>query len=731
MSTNLNDFVIEEDGSLIEYNGNDSDVIVPDGVTVIYYSAFGENKNLKSIKIPNSVKDLGEDAFKDCINLTNIIFPDGLKEINRGVFENCESLKSIIIPDGVTRIWDHAFKGCSRLNSVSFPNSLKKIGSGAFELCNFTDVSFPNSLVSIGYGAFSWCTKLKNVSIPSSVEVIDTRAFEYCKSLDNIEFPDSVKAIHSDASEHYKSLNYIEFPDSVKRIGSEAFYGCGLSTVVLSANTRADSDAFSCGNVYQIGRGPLRNCNGSIKEIITPDLFVIENGVLQGYLGRDEEIVIPDGVKVIKKWSFSDDENKKNIKSIKIPNSVKIIEDCAFEDCFSLRNLYIPASVEKIGKNICKMTDNVSHLINIEVDENNKYYSSLNGNLYNKDRTKLLQYAVGKEDSTFTIPDGVVTIEDSAFMSCVSLNTVKIPNSVVYIKDDAFRFCSGLSEILIPDSVKELGYEVFCACHSLKTVKIGSGLQNGSFYDCPYIENVCIKDVAQYCNAEIGSSFGNFDNDGYRLYLNGNLVTELVIPEGITVIPCYAFCDCISIKNVVLPKSLSKIEKDAFSKFLGSDDNSSYPKLDVYYKGTEEEWSKVKIDPCNEDLGNATMHFNFKQEENADVHTDKTISLSSNNDVLFEVSRLKDKHVSEKEILDILKGKNISVKDILEATAKLSKNSAMIKSFCDSKIVPKIDELLQKDYSVGECLKILYKTYPRVLVNRAMCDRLYNEDIKL
>lgn len=722
--SSVNDFVIEEDGSLIEYNGNDSDVIVPDGVTVIYRSAFWKNKNLKSIKIPNSVKDIDESAFENCINLTNVTLPDGLKVINVDVFKNCESLKSIIIPNGVTRIGVSAFEGCSSLSSISFPNSLKKISSDAFESCAFTDVTLPDGLVVIGSGAFKWCIELKNISIPSSVEVIEFCAFERCKSLDNIEFPDSVKKFGSDESEYCKSLNYTVFPDSVKEIGREAFFGCDLSTVVLSASTSAYSNSFSCINVYRIGRGPLRDCSGDV--IITPDLFVIENGVLHGYLGRDEEVFIPDGVKVIKENAFSDDRDKKNIKSIKIPNSVKVIEDRAFEDCYSLRNLYIPASVEKIGKTICKMNDNMSRLINIEVDENNKYYSSLDGNLYNKDKTKLLQYAVGKKDSTFIIPDGVVSVEESVFESNESLNTVKIPNSVVCIKEDAFRFCYGLSEILIPDSVKEIGYEAFCACYSLKTVKIGSGLQktDGAFYDCPYVENICIKDVAQYCNIKFGQNIGDFDNDGYKLYLNGNLVTELIIPEGVTVIPSLAFYKCNSIENVVLPKSLSKIEKGAFG--IRRPFNSSH--IDVYYRGTEEEWSKVD----NESLEDAKMHFNFKQEESADVHTDKPTSLSSNNDVLFEVSDLMGKSKSDREILDILKGKNISVKDILDATAKvLYKNSEMIKSFCDSKIVPKIDELLQKDYSVGECLNRLYKIYPRVLVNRAMCDRLYNEDIKL
>ncbi|MBE6537805.1 MAG: leucine-rich repeat domain-containing protein, partial [Ruminococcaceae bacterium] len=83
----------------------------------------------------------------------------------------------------------------------------------------------------------------------------------------------------------------------------------------------------------------------------------------------------------------------------------------------------------------------------IEVDENNQYYKDIDGNLYSKDGKKLIQYAIGKTDTSFTIPNSVTCIGDYAFYYCTSLTSVTIPDSVTSIGSCAFSGCNRLTSI--------------------------------------------------------------------------------------------------------------------------------------------------------------------------------------------------------------------------------------------------------------------------------------------
>ena len=116
--SNLNDFVIE-DGVLKKYSGNDTDVVIPDGVTEIYGSFFGgafkDCTTLTSITFPNSVTKIGECAFKGCTSLTSITIPEGVKVIGNEAFRCCSSLKNVIIPESVNEISSTSFKECKTL----------------------------------------------------------------------------------------------------------------------------------------------------------------------------------------------------------------------------------------------------------------------------------------------------------------------------------------------------------------------------------------------------------------------------------------------------------------------------------------------------------------------------------------------------------------------------------------------------------------------------------------
>ena len=139
---NLADFVII-DGVLVKYQGNDSTVVIPDGVTSIGDNAFSHCEKLAKITIPDSVTRIGDSAFFCCRSLTDITIPNGVTRIGNMAFWECSSLTSIMLPDSLTSIGDSAFGYCSSLVSVTIPNTVTSIDDNAFCGCiNLTNVVY-------------------------------------------------------------------------------------------------------------------------------------------------------------------------------------------------------------------------------------------------------------------------------------------------------------------------------------------------------------------------------------------------------------------------------------------------------------------------------------------------------------------------------------------------------------------------------------------------------------
>lgn len=149
---------------------------------------------------------------------------------------------------------------------------------------------------------------------------------------------------------------------------------------------------------------------------------------------------------------------------------VTSIGDWAFYDCKSLTNIDIPNSVTHIGDFAFR---DCSSLISINADENNQNYSSQDGNLFSKDKTTLIQYAIGKTDAQYTIPDSVISIGNSAFYHCVDLTSVTIGSGVKSIGEEAFGRCTGLKSVTIGNGVASVKDYAFLGCSSLTDVYYG------------------------------------------------------------------------------------------------------------------------------------------------------------------------------------------------------------------------------------------------------------------
>ena len=212
------------------------------------------------------------------------------------------------------------------------------------------------------------------------------------------------------------------------------------------------------------------------------------------------DIIIPeriiDNSTTYKVVSIGDNafENCGGLTSVTIPNSVTTIGYKAFWNCDGLNSVTIPNSVTTIGLYAfwgCK------GLIGINVDGNNKEYSSIDGVLYNKDVSELICYPCGMPLNSFSIPNSVTTIMTYAFLECDGLTSVTIPNSIKFIRDNAFSGCTGLTSVTIPNSVTTIGDYVFSGCTGLTSVTIGNSVTTigRAFRNCNNIKEIYCQPV--------------------------------------------------------------------------------------------------------------------------------------------------------------------------------------------------------------------------------------------
>ena len=498
-------------------------VTIPDSVTSIGYRAFIGCTSLTSINIPESVTEIGEGAFWYCPSLTSVNIPDSVKSIGDHAFLSCTSLTSINIPDGVTSIGDGVFDGCTNLKRIDVAEDNKNYCSIDGVLFNKDKTKLikypsskkdetyviPDSVTSIGGGAFEECVSLTSVNIPDSVTSIGNSAFSDCTSLTSVTIPDSATNIGGSAFRGCKSLTSITIPDSVISIGKEAFVNCtsltsvtiGSGVTSIGSNDFGDCNAFSGCNSIKTATINSTAAVSAFKGNASIENIIIGNSVTEigwnAFRGCESltSINIPDSVTSIDKWAF---ENCTSLTSINIPDSVTYIGSYAFVNCNSLTSVNIPNSVTYIGGsafNGCTLLESVtigngvtsigdgafgncSRLKRIDVAEDNKYYCSIDGVLYNKNKTELLLFPKSSEIKALIIPDSVTSIGDLAFWFCTSLTSVTIPDSVTSIGDSAFYNCISLTSVTIPDSVTSIGDSAFVWCTSLTSITIPDSVTN-------------------------------------------------------------------------------------------------------------------------------------------------------------------------------------------------------------------------------------------------------------
>lgn len=266
------------------------------------------------------------------------------------------------------------------------------------------------------------------------------------------------------------------------------------------------------GSLTIFGKGKMDNGTGSLwKDIKTVS---IKKGVTNiGQLAFSDcesltSITISDSVTSIGKSAFSWCES---LSSMTIPNSVTSIGINAFLNCSSITSITIPDSVNSIGS---YAFSGCTSLRNITVSQGNTNYSSLGGNLYNKDYTKLIQYAIGNDSGSFILPDSVTSIENWAFRYCTNLNRVTLGKNVKKISVYSFGDCTGLTSIVLPEGLTSIMDYSFFNCPNLKSVSIPRSVISIDSKAFGYFVKKGIKKVENFTiNGAVGSAAESYANE--------------------------------------------------------------------------------------------------------------------------------------------------------------------------------------------------------------------------
>ncbi len=637
----------------------------PITVTSIHTSAFSDCSNLTGIVIPDRITSIANQAFRGCTSLQSVTLPADLTKLNQSVFQGCTSLTSITFGSSLNYLDYYAFSGCTSLQSVTLPNTQMYIERYAFSGCtSLQSVTLPSNLKTLRGFVFQGCTSLQSIALPANVTMLADNLFEGCTSLETVTAASPITSLYGNvfkdcsklttfdttslgtvgpnAFEGCAMLERIVLSDEAGTINKEAFKGCtSLSYVYLGKSlTTVGTDIFS-ETLYDVdGTSTLEatadNLNGST--FIREDSKLVKlpsgecgangNNLIWTLFPSTGKLVISGKGNMV---NFSPAPGfgpawQDDVVTAVIEDGVTSIGGHAFNNCDNLTSVTIGKDVSYISYMSLSSSD---ALESITVSPYNESFKTVDGVLFNKSLTTLIQYPSAKDGTSFTIPNGVTEVSKGAFYQCTKLTSIICPDTLTVVGSQAFQGCSSLESIqlfdkitaintytfesctslrgvLLSDEVTSIGDFAFKNCVGLQMIYFGAGLtsisnnafQGNTFYDTDGTTELSVSAGNMNGFAFVrsgdkmvktdGSPCGptalwTFDDSTDTLTIMGTGemtdyskstqpwasfredIRSVIVSDGITTIGNSAFDGCLNLVTVSLPETLTSIGTYAFA----------------------------------------------------------------------------------------------------------------------------------------------------------------------
>ncbi len=434
-----------------------------------------------------------------------------------------ETLK---MPESAVVIEDEAFSGTKTIGEVILPEGIRRICSRAFADSSLHAINLPGTIEFIADDAFDGCGKIE-FSVQKG-----TYAYTWCAAKN---------LIHAQTPEEY--FTYEMMDDQYVRI--TGYTGADELVVI--------PDTISGYAVQEIGSHAFENCD-FLKEVILPkNLTVIRDRAFLNCANL-VDVVFPDGLQILEAGVFA---GCNALLEADLPDSVTTIGEECFRYCNALESFHYPLNWTKVesmhGNDILyegSIFNGCEALTEIVVPEGAEIIPEM---------------AFGFADylEKITLPSTLTEIGSRAFQECVGLTEITLPENLTVIRDRAFLNCANLVDVVFPDGLEILEAGVFAGCNALLEA------------DLPDSVTTIGEECFRYCNVlesfhyplnwvTVDSMHGNNILYEGSIFNGCEALTEIVVPEGIEIIPEMAFGFADYLEKITLPSTLKTIENEAF-----------------------------------------------------------------------------------------------------------------------------------------------------------------------